>query len=203
MFLGIILILLFVSVFAGLMTSGLWSNTITLINVLLAGTIATCYFEPVADFFETQEPSYTYLWDFFAIWLIFCLVMIFLRFATDFVSRIKVKFFMPVERVGNIVMALWVSWVMVCFTLATFHTAPLARNFLGGAFQPKPNSRMLFNIGPDQFWLGWVHRETGGPLSRIGTVSQFDPSGEFILKYGSRRDEFDHQIGLTKSKTGG
>ncbi len=166
--------------------------------------IATCYFEPLADFPEKLwSLAYTYLWDFFAIWLIFCLAMIFLRFATDFGSHIKVKFFMPVERAGGIIMALWVSWVMVCFTLATFHTAPLARNFLGGAFQPKPNSRMLFNIGPDQFWLGWVHRETGGPLSRIGTVSQFDPSGELILKYGSRRDEFDHQIGLTKSKTGG
>jgi hypothetical protein len=202
MFLGIILFVIFIAVFASLMNSGLWSNTITLINVLLAGLIATNYFEPVADFFDKQEPSFTYIWDFLAIWLVFCLAMIFLRFVTDFVSRIKVKFFMPVDRAGGIIMALWISWIMVCFATATLHTAPLARNFLWEAFQPKPNSRMFFNVGPDQVWLGWVHRESGGPLSRLGGISQFDPSGEFILKYGNRRDEFDQQIGLTKSKSG-
>ena len=34
MFLTILLLVVFVSVFASLMTRGLWSNTITLINVL-------------------------------------------------------------------------------------------------------------------------------------------------------------------------
>ena len=201
MFLGIVLFVIFISVFASLMGSGLWSNTITLVNVLLAGLIATSYFEPLADFFDKREPSWTYLWDFFAFWLVFIFAMVLLRMATDFTSRIKVKFFMPVDRAGGIIMALWVSWVMVCFATATLHVAPLARNFLGGAFQPKPTSRMLFELGPDQVWLGWVHRESGGPLSRLGGVSQFDPTGEFILKYGNRREEFDNQMDLTKSKS--
>ena len=52
------------------MNSGLWSNTITLVNVLTAGLLATNYFEPLADFFEGRNSSFTYVWDFLAIWLI-------------------------------------------------------------------------------------------------------------------------------------
>jgi hypothetical protein len=203
MYLGMLLILIFVACFASLMNSGLWSNALTLINVILSGLLATNYFEPLADFFDKMEPSFTYVWDFFAIWLIFGVSMILLRSITDYLSRIKVKFFLPVEKVGGIVMACWAGWIVVCFATMTLHAAPLARNFLDGAFQPKPDSRMFFGLGPDQFWLGWVHRESGGPLSRLGGIAEFDPQGEFVLKYGNRRDEFEKQLSLTKAKGGG
>ena len=62
--------------FASLMNNGLWTNTLTLVNVLTAGLVATNYFEPLADLLDKQEPSLTYVWDFLAIWLIFGVVMI-------------------------------------------------------------------------------------------------------------------------------
>jgi hypothetical protein len=204
MFLTVLLVIIFVGCFASLMKSGLWSNTITLVNVITAALVATNYFEPLADFFERQEASLGYVWDFFAIWLIFVIVVSILRAATDYVSRIKVRFYVPVEQVGGLVMAIWVSWIVLCFATATLHAAPLARNFLNGAFAPTPTAKMLFGtFAPDQVWLGWAHRESKGTLSRFVKGSPFDPQGEFILKYGNRREEFEGQLGLTKRKAGG
>lgn len=196
MFLSIVLILVFVSVFASVMNSGLWSNTITLINVLLSGLIATNYFEPVADYLQRTEPSFQYVWDFVAIWVLFALAMVILRAVTDAISQVKVRFFMPVERAGGIIMAIWVSWIAVCFTTATLHTAPLARHFLGGAFQPEPDSRMFFGLQPDRVWLGWMHRESAGTLSRFGGVRAFDSKGDFIVRYSNRRGTFENQMTL-------
>ena len=75
MFVAILLLLIFVACFASLMNSGLWSNTITLVNMITAALVATNYFEPLAEFFERNESSFAYVWDFIAMWLIFGLVL--------------------------------------------------------------------------------------------------------------------------------
>jgi hypothetical protein len=202
MILLVLLILIFVAVFASLMTQGLWSNTITLVNVITSALIATNYFEPVAGFLNSQEPSFTYVWDLFAIWILFGVTMVILRAATDYMSNIKVRFFKPVEKVGGIVMALWVSWIVLCFTTMTMHTAPLSRNFLGGAFQKLPDSKMFFGLAPDRVWLAWVHRESKGTLSRFSRVAPFDAQGDFIVRYSNRRGAFESQLTLTKKAEG-
>jgi hypothetical protein len=200
MIFNILLIIIFVACFASLMTGGLWSNAIMLVNVLTAGLLATNYFESLADFFDDQDASFTYLWDFLAIWLIFGIAMIVLRLATDYLSPVKVHFFMPVEKAGGLLMAAWVSWVMVCFAAMTFHTAPLARNFMG--FQREPDTKMLFGLAPDRVWLGWMHRESKGPLCRLGQLAPFDANGDFIYRYAERRSDFEKQMTLTKSNEG-
>lgn len=200
MWISIVLAVIFVACFASLMTGGLWSNTIALVNVLTAGLLAMNYFEPLAEFLDRQAPDYTYLWDFVAIWFLFTVANLALRAVTDFASKVQVKFIPPVEKAGGILMAIWVSWVVVGFTTATLHLAPLSRNFLGGSFQPEPEARMLFGLAPDRVWLGWVHRESRGSLRRLGTLAPFDPNGEFILRYAERRKEFEGQMGLAKGK---
>ncbi len=198
MFLSAILALVFVSVFASLMTQGLWSNFITLVNVLTAGLVATNYFEPLSDYFDRQESSPTYLYDFITIWVIFGVTYLALRFATDWMSQVKVRFFMPVDKVGGILFAVWASWIMVCFTTMTLHTAPLSRHFMG--FQQTPDAKMLFGLQPDRVWMGWVHRESKGTFSRFGGARPFDAKGSFIVRYSNRRGEFDDQVSLLKSK---
>jgi len=198
---SILLILIFVACFASLMTGGLWSNTITLVNVITSGLLATNYFEPLADFFDKQEPAYTYIWDFLALWVIFIVSMLVLRVATDYVSNVKVKFFLPVEKAGGIIMAIWASWIVLCFATMTLHTAPLSRNFMG--FQNEPSSKMLFGLAPDRLWLAWVHRESLGALCGLRAIVPFDVNGDFILRYASRREEFDKQMTLAKTGGGG
>lgn len=200
LYINILLILIFAGCFVFLMKAGLWTNTLTLVNVLTAALVATNYFEPLANWMNRQEPSLKYAYDLLSLWLIFGVTVSLLRMATDYMSPIKVKFLLPVERVGGIVMALWVSWVFVCFTTMTLHTAPLARNFLLGSFQPRPESKMLFGSAPDQKWLAWVHRQSQGSLSRLSGTSPFDPRGDFIIRYGDFRATFEGQMTFSTSK---
>ena len=77
---------------AFLWNEGMWSNCLTLINVLLAALVAMNYFEPVADFLDEKQPSYTYLWDYLSMWFIFFIAFAIARTATGLLSRTRVKF---------------------------------------------------------------------------------------------------------------
>ena len=106
--------------------------------------------------------------------------------ATDYMSTVKVKFFMPVEKVGGQLMAIWVSWVVVCFTTMTLHTAPLARNFLGGAFQARCRTRKCSSASGRTAcgWAGCI--ASRGALSRLGESAPFDARGDYIYRYADR-----------------
>ena len=116
---------------------GMWGNAIRLVNLVTAGLIAMNFFEPAAKFLEEQvESSLTYFWDFMALWAIFCVTLLLLRLLTDYtVSRVKVRFLNAADRWGGIVFGVFCGWFMVCFTTASLHTAPLARNFLYDGFK--------------------------------------------------------------------
>lgn len=201
MFVSILLVVVCVAVFASLMNQGLWSNTINLINVITSGFVATTYFEPVAGWMDKNfGDGGTYIYDLFALWILFGVTMVLLRTATDWISQVKVRFFLPVEKVGGLLMAVWTTWIVLCFTTMSLHTAPLSRNFIG--FQPDPDAKNFFGLGPDRIWLGWVHRESQGPLDRFGGAATFDPDGSFIYRYSNRRGEYDKNLGFLKAKGG-
>ena len=68
---SIILFAIFVCCIATLWTEGMWGNAIRLINVVTAALLATNYFEPLANWlqgFSTKFSTFTYLWDFLALW---------------------------------------------------------------------------------------------------------------------------------------
>lgn len=197
-FIIILLIVLFACV-AMLIREGFWSNTLTLINVVTAALIATSYWEPLATWLDDQIPSFTYLLDFLSIWAIFVLAFVILRAITDQVSKVQVKFRVPLEYAGSGLIAIWVGWVMVCFTAMTIHMAPLSADFLDGALSPDPDHTVfLMGLAPDHQWLAFVHRisgERGSLSSSIEGDSEgtntFDPQAQFIRRYGWRRTEFE------------
>jgi uncharacterized membrane protein required for colicin V production len=202
MYLWLIMILLFFGCVAFLVNGGLWTNTLVLINTVTAGLIAFNYFEPLAGWLDKQLPSFTYVWDFLCVWLVFAVAMGIMRTATDLLSRVKVKFKRPVDQVGGILMACIVGIVMVCFTMATLHTAPLARKFLFDNFDP--DSPM--SMSPDRKWLNFVGMESkrsfyhGGPKENRHAF-YFTPTNVFISKYADRRADFEKQI-ETRVNTG-
>jgi hypothetical protein len=198
MVITLVVLVIFVGCFASMFNNGLWSNALMLVNVLTAGLLAFNYFEPLAEWLERQWPSLNYVWDFVSVWLIFIVAMVALRAATDYMSNIKVRFLLPVDRAGGYILALWVSWVTVSFTTATLHTAPLARNFLG--FQPAPEDKMLGGFPPDRIWLAWVRSESMGSLCRLERLNPFDPLADFVLRYGKRREQFEGQLTLMTPK---
>jgi hypothetical protein len=191
MYLTIVLLAVFFACVAMMFNEGLWNNAIAFFNVMTAALLATNYFEPLATWLDRQQPTYTYVWDFLALWAVFAAVLVVLRLATDTISHVKVRFKMPVEMIGGIFFALWIGWIMVCFTTFSLHMAPLARNSFGGAFQETPESEMFFGLAPDRKWLAFVHTMSDdGSLAR-GEKNVFDPQTDFILRYGARRAAFE------------
>ncbi len=191
-------LILFVAV-AMLYAEGMWSNAIRLINVVTAALLATNFYEPIARLLDSWAPKLTYVWDFLALWGLFALLMLMLRALTDQVSRVKVRFPERVDQVGSTFFALWVGWVVICFTLMTLHTAPLARNFLFGGFQPE--QRMVFGLEPDRQWLGFMQKMSLGTFCRSATREEwrkqeyvFDPHGEFLPKYTARRAKLEANV---------
>lgn len=214
--LTLLLIAIFFVCFGFLFREGIWSNTIRLINVITAGLLATNFFEPVARSLENSGDwfeSCTYVWDFLALWGLFALFLTIFRGTTDFVSKVKVRFRKITEQVGSPLLACCIGWVMICFTTMTLHTAPLARDFLGGSFQPE--ERMFLKLAPDRRWLAFVQTLSRGTFCRTARADRirqirrdhkrqeqwqrwlrqweqekqwaFDPLGEFMPKYATRR----------------
>ncbi len=199
MLIAFFLVIFFVCV-AMMWNEGLWSNAITLVNVVVGALIATNYFEPLAAMFDKSMPSYTYLWDFLAIWLLFALSCGLMRVATDQISKNRVRFKMPVEYAGRIFFAAWVGWVMILFTCMTLHVAPIPRNSFGGAFQETPTSGNFLGMAPGRQWLAFMQSRSRGPTEAVSRgplvrrePREFDPKSEFILKYGQRRKEFEQE----------
>jgi len=178
---------------------GTWGAALTFVNTLLAAILATNYWEPMADWMQTMMPTFTYLIDFLAIWLVFCLFMLPLRVATDFISRVKLRFIKPVDMAGGYFFGFLTGWLMICFIMFSLHMAPLSRNFLG-YWQPKPETRMVL-VAPDRRWLAFFQKISAGPLAK-GAPSEnpkkyvFDPGGEFVIKYGTRRTNFEKEPAL-------
>ena len=201
-YLNIVLLVVFFAVLASLVREGLWSNAIKLFNVMMAAMLATNYFEPLADWLTTKQPTFTYVWDLIAVWGIFCVVLAVMQLITDRLSHVKVRFRKPVETAGGIFFACWVAWIMVCFTTFTLHMAPLSRSFLDGSFQAAPDSEMFFGLAPDRKWLAFMHTMSlDGSLAKSRAegdtqTNVFDPDADFILKYGASRERFEHQKDL-------
>jgi hypothetical protein len=174
--------------------------------VLLAGIIAVNFFEPLADWFDSMMPSFTYFWDFTALWLCFAIAIALLRLSTSMLSKHRVRFKKPVDTAGGLFFAACIGWVMMQFTLFSFHMAPLSRNFMN--FQEKPDTRMILGLAPDRTWIALMRAVSSGSLSRGNDNSyvfypdnfyQDNPDGtlEFIKKYGQRRKNYEKEPSMT------
>ena len=87
-------------------------------------------------------------------------------YATDSLSRYRVRFRMPVEHTGRVVFAAWTGWVILCFVVFSLHTAPLARSPFRGGFAQEPLSNNFVGLAPDRIWLGFMQSRSEGALSR-------------------------------------
>jgi hypothetical protein len=189
---------------AMLYREGMWSNGILLVNVVTAALLATNFFEPVAGFLEARMPWASYLCDFLSLWMCFCAFLFLLRMATGYASRVRVRFLGIADRVGGALLAAWVGWVLVCFTMMTLHTAPLSRNFMDGGFDPE--ERMLFGLAPDRQWLGFMQKMSLGTFCRSTGPQDgpegkrvFDPGSDFMLRYATRRANIETNVERTNS----
>lgn len=174
---------------AFLWNEGTWSNCLTLVNTLLAALVAMNYWEPLADFAEGKMPTYTYVIDYLAMWLVFFIAIAVFRALTATISKTQVRFIPPIEQAGRVVSVLLIGWIMVCFTVTSLHTAPLARTAIRGSFQATPMANNFLGLAPDRMWLGYVQYRSKTALAN-SPPRVFDETGEYIFKYGERRRKF-------------
>ncbi len=146
---------------------------------------------------DSWQPSYTYVWDFLAIWGLFSIFLLVLRTLTDQVSKVKVRFLKLADQIGGTVFAFLIGWVMICFTMMSLHTAPLAKTFLFGGFDV--SQPMFLGLKPDQKWLGFVQMESDGAFCRSEPGHKFDPDGTFIRRYADRRAKVQENIAQKNS----
>ncbi len=182
------LLLVLLGTAAAIWFSGLWSAAITLVNLILAATIASCFFEPASTAIEGigAAASYTYLLDFVVLWLLFAISYGILRAFTDALSKEAVEFDLPVEIGGRSVLALACGWVMVCFVAFSLQMAPLNSAAPLGAFQ-SPNSKTFASVSPDRLWLGYMYSRSR-PAAFGG--NPFDEKADFLLRYRDRRAKY-------------
>ncbi len=196
---GAIVLVIVVMCVVFLRDEGFWGAAIVWVNTFFSALLAINFFEPLAKALETQTggfvASFTYFLDFLSLWIVFLASYWILRTVTGFLSRVRVRFRLPVEAAGKYLISALVGWEIACFAMMTLHTAPLPRNFLKGAFQPE--QRMAFGQAPDRKWLGFMQKLSLGPLSRStgegGSVEPFDPDGEFLMKYAARREALEEE----------
>jgi hypothetical protein len=192
MLFNLLLLIVLLATVAMLFREGMWSNAVGLINTVTAGVLATNYFEPATRYLSETVPYMDYNWDVLVLGILFAAAYFVLRTVTIAASRHRVRFHPLADQIGSIVLAGWIGWGAVCFVTFALHTSPLARNFLSEGFQPE--KRMFFGLAPDRQWLGFVHKLSNGgswganQTDEEGNVtSAFDPRGEFMPKYASRR----------------
>lgn len=194
-----LLLLILAGVTAGCWLQGLWSNAINLIAILLAGIVAVNFFEPTADALEGYAGGLTYVFDFLMLWGLFALTFGALRGIADQLDKTWVHFPMPVEMAGRSILALWCGWVMMSFTAFTLQTAPLGMVDPLGAWA-SPTDTTFLGMNPERHWAAFAHSRSRGALSRgkfseapihpndaDADVEAFDPIGNFIYKYHTRR----------------
>ena len=201
---SLLTILMLVILFAAvgvLYTDGMWSNAVRLINVVTAGLLTMNFFEPVARWLDGWQPSYSYVWDFLTLWVLFAVFMTIFTLATNKVSKVKVRFLKVVDQIGSSIFVLWIGWVMVCFTMTTLHAAPLAKNFLFGGFKTGNEQRMLMGFAPDRQWLAFTQKQSRGAFAHAATPDEweqekyvFDPHADFMPNYAARRASLQENV---------
>jgi hypothetical protein len=188
--------------FAGsamMVKEGLWSNTITLFNILISGLVAFGFYGPLAIFIDEKlNGEFTYVLDFVCIWGLFVISMVLLGALTKLASKSRMRFKNPIDPTGSTIMGELASWVLAAFVMATLHTAPMpgVDAFSGGleyTEQEVDEKWALFN--PDLGWLRFVERVSqSGALGR----AQGDFSAKAFVKiYADHREKLEKAPGIT------
>lgn len=195
MYLAIAIIVFFAG-FAMSVREGLWNNLLNAIAIVIAGITAFGLFQPLTIWVDEQSGGgLTYLLDVLVLWGVFALVVGLLKALMQFLSAKRVRFKEPFDTYGGVAIGLVSAYVLCCFTMAAFHTAPLSRDMFGGRYDMGDTRQAVESaIGqetgltrPDLVWLGFIESVTA-PAALGG--QQFSPS-TYVHTYAEHRGAFE------------
>lgn len=166
---------------AAVFRGGLLQGIVMFFNVLLAATLATAWYEPLAEYLETYLKDYANFLDVASLWLLFAVILVLLAGPTSLLFRTKIAFAPPVELAGSLIVGLMTGWTVAEFTALSLHTAPLRSDVV-----PVPPQTMLYGLKPDRCWLWWMQGSTrNGPFAIVD--QPFDPKSDFLERHAARR----------------
>lgn len=180
-FVGII----FFAALAMSVQNGIWSNLINLMAILIGGVTAFGAHQPLTVWIdEYTEGSYTYLWDFLALWFVFAITTGLIKEIAGRLSKNRVNFPDQIDNYGGAGIGLVVAYFTMAFAMSTFHTAPLSYDQFGGTYEygltvKDVRQAMDSTSGltkPDIAWLGFAESilsdgALGRTVSGIGGAS--------------------------------
>src|SRR5262245_35269398 len=180
-------------VFAGLamtVREGVWSNTLTLINIIISGLVAFGLYSPIVVYLdeESTKGQHTYWLDFAIIWALYAVTMVILRSLMAAASKTRLRFKHPVDAVGGPIIGFIAAWVLAAFTLATLHTSPMPKNAFGGKLVYSDADTASFITSPDAAWLRFVERVNPASALGSGSGDRFSAKG-FVKIYTDRREK--------------
>src|SRR4029078_5181589 len=189
MFYAIYAIVLFAGL-AMMVREGVWSNTLTLINVIVSGLVAFGFYSPIVAYLDEDvtKGQHTYWLDFALIWALYAVTMLILRTLMAAASKTRLRFKHPIDPVGGPIMGFIAAWVMAAFTLATLHTSPMPKNQFGGKLVYSDADTASFLTSPDAAWLRFVERVNPAAALGSGSTDKFSAKG-FVKFYTDRREK--------------
>src|SRR3954465_5715471 len=161
-------------VFAGLamtVREGVWSNTLTLISIIVSGLVAFGFYSPLVAYLDEEATSgqHTYWLDFAVFWGLYAVTMVIIRSLLAAASKTKLRFKHPIDPVGGPIIGFVAAWVLAAFTLPTLHTSPMPKNQFGGKLIYHEAETTLILMSPDAAWLKFVERVN--PATGLGSGS--------------------------------
>lgn len=156
---------------------GLWSGVIMSVNVLVAGIVATAFFEPLAQMFQGFLFGATFYWDMFWFFTLFGVTGALLKHISDLLARRQLKYPDMVNKVGGIVSAVLCGWIAVSFFSLAMQTAPMEPKPLGESFVPG-ESNFFGIMAPDYQWAYFFQHVASGSLAPL---LDEDPKNDFYV----------------------
>jgi uncharacterized membrane protein required for colicin V production len=197
MFFYIIYVIVLFAGLAMMVREGLWSNTLTLINVIISGLVAFGFYSPLVAYLDEDMTSgqHTYWLDFAIIWALYAVTMLVLRTLMAAASKTRLRFKNPIDTYAGPAVGFAAAWVLAAFTLATLHTSPMPKNQFGGKLVYNDADTASFLMSPDAAWLRFVERVNPAAALGSGSTDGFSAKA-FVKIYTDRREKFDKSEGL-------
>ncbi|MDR0608650.1 MAG: hypothetical protein LBG58_00895 [Planctomycetaceae bacterium] len=153
---------------------GFWGNILSVFSVFFSALAAVAWWEPLAVLLSTNIPKMLYLSDCVAVWLIFLITFMIISELTRMMSRVKVKFAVPIEKAGNAIALFLLFLTLYGFFLFAMDLSPVGEN----PDAPVPSDSVQIQI---------LRILSAGNLSSFTAPTQFDAQGDFRKNHLERR----------------
>ena len=177
---------LILGVLAAVGLEGLWSATLMLVNIIVAGLIALGFYEPLAAFAQDYFYGGAFFWDWFFLGSLFAISVYVLRAVTDFMSPRKVRFPEMADTIGGPVMGAVCGYALLCFLSVGMQVVPLEPKPMGGSYVPGQGS--LVGLDPGSQFLGFTYYQASGALAPLLFETDLSTLNNFQQTYTRRRE---------------